>query len=339
MKPIDHSTSISKSPTSIDVTVAQKRIASYVPVTPIIHSPLFYHRYGVNVYVKADSCTATGAFKLRGAMNALCCLSDAQKEKGVVAFSTGNHAQAVAYAASVLGVETTIIMPESTPDVKISNTRAYGAEVVLFNPATEQRESLASTYTEKGVTLIHPYDDFDVIAGQGVSGLECGQQLAGLGVVPDKCYLSLSGGGYIAGFSLGIEDCFPETEVIGIEPKVAAPWLASLQAAECKEVSPSGPSICDAIMPPTPKPGDLPWGIVKDRLAGVKTIVDEDALLGMACSLKYFGLLAEPSGACSLGVILRDAAELKGQTLVAVVSGRNASSHFIGKAVELMDEV
>ena len=327
-------------PTINDITRAQARIAPYAPITPILHSPLFKEKYGVDVYLKADSLSPSGSFKLRGAVNALCLLNTHQKGRGVVAFSTGNHAQAVAYAAGLLGIRATIIMPNTAPSIKIANTRAFGAEVILFDPLKENRETLAERLIdEQGKTLIHPYDDFDVIAGQGVSGLECCTQLRGLDIEPNRFYLAISGGGYIAGFGIAKDEYFLNAKLIGVEPSVSAPWHASLESQERISVEPCGKSICDAIMPPSPRPGSLPWQIAKTRLSQIETVNDEDALIGMACAIKYFGLVTEPSGACGLGVVVRDQELLLGQKVMVVVSGRNVDPDVLDQATTLINQV
>ncbi len=327
-------------PSIVDVELAQRRIERYVPATPIIYSPLFKQKYGVDVYLKGDGLTPTGSFKLRGAVNALCCLSNEQKKSGVVAFSTGNHAQAVAYSANRLNIPSIIIMPHTAAQVKISNTRAFGAEVVLFDPEKEQREALANSYiNERKVTLIHPYDDFNVIAGQGVSGLECCLQLQQLDIVPDEFYLAISGGGYLAGFSLGAEKYFPLAKIIGVEPEVSPPWKISLEKNRATQVLPKCTSICDAIMPPTPKPGVIPWEMLRDRISDIVTVNDNTALIGMACAMKYFGVIAEPSGACGLGEIALKHKELIGKKVVSIISGRNVDQAILSMAVKLIDQV
>ena len=327
-------------PTMIDVESAQQRIAPYVPATPILYSPLFKRQYGVDVYLKGDGFTPTGAFKLRGAVNALCCLTDEQKNNGVVAFSTGNHAQAVAYAASLLNTPAVIIMPNTAPEVKISNTRAFGAEVVLFDPDHEDREIIAKRYIDdQSMSLIHPYDDFNVIAGQGVSGLECCRQLNDMDLSPDRFYLAISGGGYLAGFGLATQSYFPSAELIGVEPEASPPWKISLKKNQIVQVYPQGNSICDAIMPPKPMPGNLPWELAKNFISHIETINDYDALVGMACAMKYFGVVAEPSGACSLGVIVKNSQELTGKTIITAMSGRNVDEDVLGKAMMLISKV
>lgn len=318
-----------------DVTSAQQRISPFITETPLLCSPLFEAKYGITTYVKADSCTPTGSFKLRGALNAICCLDEKQRKRGVVAFSTGNHAQAVAYTAKLLNIPAIIIMPSTAPAVKIANTKSFGAEVVLFDQATECRESLARHYVEaQQKILIPPYDDFNVIAGQGVSALECCTQLQALDVVPDQFYLPIAGGGYLAGFSIAKKQYFPDSDLIGVEDTLACPWSTSLKSKSRILVASNPASICDAIMPPKPKPGELPWKMLKEQLSSVETITNGDALTGMACAMKYFGLVAEPSGACTLGYIAKNGKALRGKTVVVSVSGRNLDQQVLQQAVD-----
>ena len=231
-------------------------------------------------------------------------------------------------------------MPNTAPTIKIENTRSFGAEVVLFDQATQCREALAKYYVEEQEkTLIPPYDDFNVIAGQGVSGLECCSQLQALGISPEQFYLPISGGGYVAGFSLAKSQYFPSSELIGVEDGISAPWLTSLKNKVCTPVPSNGQSICDAIMPPNPRPGVLPWQMLKDKLTRVETITNEDALIGMACAMKYFGIIAEPGGACALGRIATNSKVLSGCVVVAAVSGRNLDQHLLQQVVKLMNAV
>lgn len=323
-----------------NVSHAQQYLATYINKTPLLYSPLFTKKYGIELYLKADSLTATGAFKIRGAIYAVGQLSEAQKKNGVVAFSTGNHAQAVAYAAQLMNILAIIIMPKSAPDIKIENTKAFGAKVILFDPNTEDREQIAKQFIDdKNMTLIHPYDDFNVISGQGVSGLECCQQLKTLAKTPDAAFLPISGGGYISGFSIAFCHYFPDAHLIGVEPQVTGSWAKSLEAGERLGASLCGASICDAITPANPKPGKLNWALVKQRIESMVAISDEDALIGMACASKYFGLICEPSGAASIGALLKTRDQWQNKRVIATISGRNVDVKILDNAAALMNDV
>lgn len=327
-------------PTFENIKNAQQYLKPFVEVTPLLHSPLFEKKYGINLYLKADSLTAIGAFKIRGAIYAVGQLSEAQKTSGVVAFSTGNHAQALAYAAKLAGIESVIIMPKNAPNVKIENTRAFGAKVVLFDPKTESRQDIANDYVhEKNMAFIHPYDNFDVISGQGVSGLETCQQLQALGIVADAAILPISGGGYMAGFSLAFKQYFPNAKLIAVEPNATGSWAKSLQLGKRTGLEAKGTSICDAILPPKPKPGTLNWAVAKDRISSVVAISDDDALMGIACAAKYFGLTCEPSGAASVAALLNNRSDWQGKTVIAAISGRNVDMSILNRAHAYMDKV
>lgn len=327
-------------PTLENVKAAQQYLKPFVEPTPLIHSPLFEQKYGVKLYLKADSLTAVGAFKIRGAFYALGQLSEAEKANGVVAFSTGSHAQAVAYAATQMGIESVIIMPKTATQVKIDNTRNFGGQVVLFDLKTEDRNAIVQTYTvDKNMAFIHPFDDFNVIAGQGVSGLETCQQMQARNITPDAAILPISGGGYLAGFSLAFKHFFPDVKLIGVEPHATGSWAKSLELSERTGLPPQGASICDAIMPPYPQPGALNWAVVKDSISSMMAVSDEDALMGMAVGQKYFGLICEPSGAASIGALLKHADEWQGKTVVAAISGRNVDERFLVQAAAYMAKV
>lgn len=327
-------------PTLEHVKTAQQYLKPFVAPTPLLFSPLFEQKYGIKLYVKADSLTAIGAFKIRGAIYAVGQLSEAERSNGVVAFSTGNHAQAVAYAAAQMGIESVIIMPNTAPAVKIENTKAFGAKVVLFDPKTESRHEIADTYVvDKNMAFIHPFDNFNVIAGQGVSGLETCQQMQAQDIIPDAAILPISGGGYIAGFGLAFTHYHPDAQLIGVEPHATGSWAKSLQLGERTGVEPNGSSICDAIMPPNPQPGELNWAVVKDKVSSMLAVSDEDALTGMACAQKYFGLTCEPSGAASIGALIKHKVEWQGKTVVAAISGRNVDEKILNQAADYMAKV
>ncbi|NRA15440.1 MAG: threonine/serine dehydratase [Oceanospirillaceae bacterium] len=329
-----------KAPTMKDVMAARDVLSDKILATPLLYSPLFTEKYGFSLYLKADSLTETGSFKIRGAMYALHCLTAQQRQRGVVAFSTGNHAQAVAYAAKKMQIKAVIIMPQSAPQVKIENTRAYGAQVLLFDPQQQAREEIAQAYVEQqAMTLIHPYDDANVITGQGVAGLECAEQLRNMQISPDAFFLPVSGGGYLSGFSISTEHFFPDAQLIAVEPEATAAWSKSLASGQAVTALATATSICDAIMPPVPKPGNLPWQMLQQQISAIHTIDDSNVLLAMAAILKYFGLSTEPSGAATVAAILASSEQWQGKTLLATLSGRNVNVALTATALELIDQV
>ena len=329
-----------KLPTINDVQNASNILAPIIQQTPLLYSPLFDKKFGIKLYLKCDNLTPIGAFKIRGAFYALHSLSQKQKTKGVVAFSTGNHAQALAYSGNLLKIPVTIIMPKSAPKIKIENTKNFGANVILFDPKNENREEIAKKYVlEKKLTLIHPYDDFHVIAGQGISGLECAMQLRDKKITPDQFYIPVSGGGLLSGFSLGTDLFFKNADLIGVESSANRCWAASLDKGTRVKTAINEQSICDAIMPPNPIPGILPWEILKNKIAHIACVNDNDALMGIACAMKYFGIVLEPSAACSLGLICKTHKKLIGKTVIAVASGRNVDPKILNQSLTFYNQV
>ncbi|ODA31815.1 serine/threonine dehydratase [Veronia pacifica] len=303
---------------------AEKNIRPFMDETPMLSSPLLDEQVGSKVLVKADSLCATGAFKLRGALNAVSSLTEQQKKAGVVAFSTGNHAQAVAYACRQFGVKGIIIMPKYANKVKIKNTRALGAELVLFDPECETRESLAEHFQQQhGMTLIKPYDHPDVIAGQGTSGLEMVNYCHAHHISPDHCYVPVSGGGYLAGISIAFRQQFPNCHLVGVESEVSRPWFVSMQKNERTHVQQQKESICDAILPPRPMPGELTWPIVRANVSRFLSVSDTQVTAAMNMLEAYLGLATEPCGAIPLAAAIVDEKRREGETILCVVSGRN----------------
>ena len=303
---------------------AQYNIAPYMDPTPMLSSLLLDKLVHGKVLVKADCLCPTGAFKLRGAINAIYCLSNKQRDAGVVAFSTGNHAQAVAYASQLFGVNSVIIMPKTANAIKVKNTRDLGAEVILFDPETETRERLAERYqSEKGMTLIRPYDHPEVIAGQGTSGLEMVDYCHHRRITPDYCYVPASGGGYIAGISIALAKAFPDCEVIGVESEVSRPWHYSVLKGERTHVPQTGSSFCDAILPPHPMPGELTWPIVKKNVSRFIAVSDDKVKASMKILQSYLGLATEPCGAIALAAALADVERYAGKNIICAASGRN----------------
>ncbi|MCC4796765.1 serine/threonine dehydratase [Enterovibrio norvegicus] len=303
---------------------ARDNIQPYMDVTPMLSSPLLDKHMKGSVFMKADCLCPTGAFKLRGAINAVSTLSHAQKQAGVVAFSTGNHARAVAYAGLTFGVRSVIIMPKTANAVKIENTRLLGADVVLFDPETETREAIAEHYEkEQGLSLIRPYDHPEVIAGQGTSGLEMVDYCLSRHITPDYCYVPASGGGYLAGVSIAIAKHFPRCEIVGVESDVSRPWFNSMNKGQRTHYAQTGPSICDAILPPHPMPGELTWPIVKGNVTRFIAASDDEVRASMNMLESYLGLATEPCGAITLAAALTDGERREGKQILCVVSGRN----------------
>lgn len=285
------------------INAAAIRLAGHVRVTPLLNAPLLDAALGRRVFVKAECLQLTGSFKARGGWSAVSALAPEVRAKGVIAFSSGNHAQGVAYAAARHGVPAVILMPADAPQVKIANTRAYGAEVVLYDRAHQDRDVIgAALSAERGLTLIRPYDDAQVIAGQGTIGLEIADQAAAAGITQADVITCCGGGGLTAGIALALQARAPGLRVRPVEPAGFDDTARSLAAGRILRNAAALGSICDAIV--TPQPGDLTFPILS-RLCGPGLVVSDDqALMAMALAFTHFRMVLEPGGAVALAAAL-----------------------------------
>lgn len=305
-------------PTFADVEAAARRIAPHAVRTPLVESPVLSARTGGRVFLKLETLQRTGSFKFRGACNAVARLSPAQLRAGVVAFSSGNHAQGVAAAAALFGTRALIVMPKDVPEAKLEGTRAHGAEIVFYDRRTDDREAIAARLcAERGATLIKPFDQADVIAGQGTVGLEIAQDVARFGERLDSVLVPCSGGGLASGVALGLNG---GAVVHTVEPANFDGMKRSLEAGR-RVVAPGGTlSIADALM--APAPGELVFEIARERL-GPGITVDDDAMRrAVAFAAARLKLVAEPGGAAALAALLVGA--VPKQAVVLVLSGANA---------------
>jgi threonine dehydratase len=309
-------------PLSIDaILAAAERLDGLALRTPLLESPLLNARLGGRLLVKAECLQRTGSFKFRGAYNAV----TAAGGRPVVAFSSGNHAQGVAHAAQISNTAATIIMPADAPRTKIENTRAYGAEVVLYDRRNEDREAIgARIAAEQDAVLVRPYDDPLVMAGQGTVGLEIAQQCRTLGIVPDAVVAPASGGGLVAGIATAIRDSFQDTELRVAEPAGFDDHARSLERGERVAHDGSGHTICDALM--APMPGRLTFAVNRRLLAGGAVVDDEAVRDAMRTAFRFFKLVVEPGGAVALASVLAGVVPAGGRTVVAVLSGGNVDA-------------
>jgi threonine dehydratase len=319
-------------PTAADVEDAAERIRPHAVRTPLLRSPRLDERLSGRLLVKAESLQRVGAFKFRGAVNRLSRLTDDERARGVLAYSSGNHAQAVAHAAALLGVSAVIVMPEDAPATKIRNTREYGAEVVLYDRYTEDREATGLAVAEaRGLVVVPPFDDPHVIAGQGTLGREVVEQAEELGVALDAFAVPISGGGLTAGCCLALEAWSPATQVWGVEPEGFDDTRRSLEAGERVRNDPSARSICDAVQ--TETPGRLTWPITSRLLTGVVAVSDDEALDAMAAAMTELKLVVEPGGAIALAAALTGRVPVEGRTVAVVCSGGNADPAVLARAL------
>jgi threonine dehydratase len=302
------------------IEAAAARIKGHARLTPLLNAPLLDAIAGRRVFVKAECLQWTGSFKFRGGWAAVSALRGA---KGVIAFSSGNHAQGVALAAARHGLPAVIVMPADAPEVKIANTRAYGAEVVLYDRTTEDRDEIGARLAkERGLVLIKPYDEPEVIAGQGTIGLEIAEQFQGDGLVLTCC----GGGGLTSGVALALEG---RMRVRPVEPAGFDDVARSLASGQRERNAALSGSVCDAIV--TPSPGEITFPILQ-RLCGPGLVVtDEEALRAMVLAFQHLRIVLEPGGAVALAAALFRP-ELP-ETVVAVASGGNVDPAIFGAAL------
>ena len=316
-----------------DIEAAAARLKDVAVVTPLLESPYLNEIAGRRVLVKAEVLQRTGSFKFRGAWNAVTALQERDPGRGVIAYSSGNHAQGVAQAAALHGVAAVIIMPNDAPELKLANTRALGAEVILYDrPGGESRESIGDSLAEqRGLHLVRPYDDPYVMAGQGSCGLEIVEQAAKAGVDSGDVLVCCGGGGLSSGIALTLQAKAPEMRIRPVEPASSDDVCRSLIAGHRIANETQSTSICDAIV--TPMPGELSFPIL-DALSGPGlSVSDEDALKAMAQAMLRLKLVVEPGGAVALAAALAGH-DLDGDAVCCVVSGGNADPAMLKSALE-----
>ena len=313
------------------IEAAAGRMAGHVRRTPLLHAPLLDRIAGRQVLVKAECLQLTGSFKARGGWSAVSALDPQSRARGVIAFSSGNHAQGVAYAAAKHAAPCVILMPSDAPEVKIANTRAYGAEVVLYDRATEDRDAIGATIaSERGLTLIRPYDDPQVIAGQGTVGLELAEQAHKAGVDRAAVLVCCGGGGLASGIALALQARAPGLTVRTAEPQGFDDMARSLASGTRQKNAALSGSICDAIL--TPTPGELTFPILS-RLAGPGAVVtDEQALHAVALAFSHLRIVLEPGGAVALAAALF-APDLP-DSVVAIATGGNVDPATFSAALD-----
>ncbi len=308
-----------------DVQAAARRLAGIVRRTPLLAGTPLDELTGGRILLKVESLQRTGSFKIRGAYNRLVQLDDEARRRGVVAFSSGNHAQGVAAAAKLLGMPATIVMPSNAPAIKLANTRALGAEVVLYDRFTEDREQIARRIVaERGATLVPAYDDPHVVAGQGTVGLELMQQAAELGLVPEQVLVPCSGGGLTSGTAIAVQALAPQAAVYGVEPEAFDDTRRSLAAGKLLKNPPEARSICDALQ--SSPPGQLTFAINRERLAGILTVSDAEVESAMARACRDLKLVVEPGGAVALAALLSGKIPAAGRVTAVILSGGNVDA-------------
>ncbi|MBA3812402.1 MAG: threonine/serine dehydratase [Caulobacteraceae bacterium] len=318
--------------TLADIEAAARRIAGHAVVTPLIESPALNDRVGGRVLIKAETLQRVGAFKFRGAYNRLAQTTGAERAAGVVAFSSGNHAQGVALAARLLEFVALIVMPADAPGVKIAATRAHGAEIRFYDRATESREAIAAAIAaERGAIVVPAYDDERIIAGQGTVGLEIADQAAALGAAVDLVVGPVGGGGLMAGVAVAIRARSPATAIFGVEPEGHDDTRLSLAAGERRSAPAAPRSLCDALE--APMPGALTFPLLQDSLAGVLTVSDAEVAAAMRHAFFTLKLVVEPGGAVALAALLAGKLDLAGRTAAIILSGGNVDLELFARVL------
>ena len=315
------------------IEAAAQRLEGHARRTPLLGSPFLDQIAGRRVLVKAECLQYTGSFKYRGARAAISALPDDQRRRGVIAFSSGNHAQGVALAAQQYGIPAVIIMPSDAPAIKIDNTRALGAEVVLYDRAQEDRDAIGDQLSQaRGLTLIKPFDEPQVIAGQGSTGLEIAEQAAKEGVTRGDVLVCCGGGGLASGIALALEARAPGLRVHPAEPEHFDDFTRSLISGRIEKNTRRAGSLCDAII--TPQPGQITFPILK-RLAGPGIVVtEEQALQAVALAFARLKLVLEPGGAVALAAALFHGDQLQGDAVIAVATGGNVDASVFRQALD-----
>ena len=313
------------------IEAAARRLAGHARVTPMLNAPLLDALAGRRVLVKAECLQLTGSFKFRGGWSAVSALEPATRARGVMAYSSGNHAQGVALAAARHGVPAVILMPADAPAVKIANTRAYGAEVILYDRATTDRDALGAALTaERGLTLVKPFDDAQVIAGQGTCGLEIAEQAQAAGVTEATVLTCCGGGGLTAGIALALASRAPSLTVRPVEPAGFDDTARSLAAGRIDRNSAATGSICDAIL--TPAPGAMTFPVMQRLCGGGLAVTDDQALQAMALAFAHLRIVLEPGGAVALAAALF--CDDLPDTVICTASGGNVDPATFRMALE-----
>ncbi|WP_298293926.1 threonine/serine dehydratase [uncultured Litoreibacter sp.] len=314
------------------IEAAATRLKGHARVTPMLTSPFLDEIAGRRIFLKVEALQHTGSFKFRGGWSAVSSLTDNALKAGVIAFSSGNHAQGVALAAREHGTSAVIIMPADAPQMKIDNTRELGAEVVLYDRGSEDRDTIGATMSqERGLTLIKPFDEPQVIAGQGTTGLEIAAQAEDLGVNAKNVLVCCGGGGLTSGIALALEAKAPHLKTRPVEPEHFDDVTRSLASGKIERNAQTSGSICDAII--TPQPGDITFPVL-NRLCGPGIVVpEEDCLRAMALAFARLKIVLEPGGAIALAAALFHNNQVDGEDIIAVASGGNVDADLFQSAL------
>ncbi len=309
-------------PTFADVQAAARRLEGIAIRTPLLENARVNARLGGRLFIKAECLQRTGSFKIRGAYNFLASMSEADRKTGAVGWSSGNHAQGLAEAGRLLGVKTTIVMPADAPALKVANTRASGAEVVLYDRVRESREEIGLGIAARtGATVVPPYDHVWILTGQGTAGLELAEQAKALGVTLDAVAAPCSGGGLSTGTALGVKGIMPNATVHAGEPAGFDDLARSLASGKKEKNAKLSGSICDALL--APEPGDVTFPLAQKVLGPGLVVTDDEVLDAMEVAFREFKIVVEPGGAVALAAALTGKLPVKGRNVAVICSGGN----------------
>jgi threonine dehydratase len=305
-----------------EIEDAALRIQGIAVETPISQCHYLNEALQAEIFFKLENQQHIGAFKFRGAYNRLCQLTDAEKAKGVVAFSSGNHAQGIAYAAKLLGMKATIVMPSDAPSIKRNATETLGATIIPYDRHTESREQLAADLAEKtGAVLVPAFDDPHIIAGQGTCGLELMRQLQARRQPPDVVISPVGGGGLMAGVSTVVKALSPKTQVIGVEPERFDDHRLSMLKGARVKIDGTSATLCDSLM--ATMPGELTWSINSTKVDQFIVVSEAEVAHAVSYAFRYLKQVIEPGGAVALAALLHDKLPVKGLRLAVILSGGN----------------
>jgi len=326
----EHASNLPVGPADIDA--AALVLAPFAVRTPLLSSPALDERVGTRVFLKPEMLQRTGSFKFRGAFNKMSSIPESARGGGVVAFSSGNHAQGVAAAAKILNMPATIVMPADAPLSKRERTKAYGAEVVLYDRDREDREAIARDIADKrGATLVRPYDDPFVIAGQGTVGREICEDMAALGLAPDIVVAPASGGGLVAGVATAVKARYPQALLMSAEPEAFDDHARSLRSGKREAHTAKGRTICDALMASIP--GELTFAINSRLLSKGVTASDAEVGTAVGFAFRELKLVVEPGGAVGLAALLAGHLDARGKIVVIVLSGGNVDADLYARLI------
>jgi threonine dehydratase len=312
---------------------ARSRIAGYANLTPLLRAPALDRATGARTFIKAENLQRTGSFKFRGAMHFLSRIPEAERPSGVVAYSSGNHAQAIAEAARILDMRATIVAPSDAPVDKLRGVLHRGARLVTYDRATESREAIGIRIAnEEGATLVPPFDHPWTIAGQGTIGPECVEQARAMDVRFDRVLCCASGGGLIAGLSLGLHHYDPDLAIHAVEPAGFDDIARSLATGRKQRNPAASGSLCDALL--TQTPGELTWPIIQHHVQSGVAVTDGEALSAVTFAFRHLRLVLEPGGAVAVAAALFQKLDLRDQTVLIIASGGNISPQVFARALD-----